>query len=117
MTTSYEKFILDEESIQRVLRVMEGINGFDLDISLDLIQELAHSGQYLIHANTLENFKLRWRPTISNWDSYDDWEKSGAPDIAVKANRKFKQILRNAPDSLLDKEVDHALQFYMKSLE
>ena len=96
---------------------MEGISGFDLDISLDLIQDLAHSGQYLMHASTLENFRLRWRPTISNWDSYDDWEKNGAVDIAVKANRKFKQILKNEPDSLIDKDVDDALQAYMESLE
>ena len=117
MTTSYEKFILDEESIRRVLRVMEGIGGFDMDISLDLIQDVAHSGQYLIHANTLENFRERWRPTISCWDSYENWEKNGSPNIAVKANQKFKQILKNAPESLLDKDVDHALQAYMKSLE
>ena len=116
MTTSYEKFILDEESILRVLRVMEGISGFDLDISLDLIQDIAHSGQYLINTNTLENFRERWRPTISCWDSYDDWAKSGALDVAVKANRKFKEILKISPDSLLDEDVDNALKSYMEGL-
>ena len=95
---------------------MEGISGFDLDISLDLIQDIAHSGQYLINTNTLENFRERWRPTISCWDSYDDWAKSGALDVAVKANRKFKEILKISPDSLLDEDVDNALKSYMEGL-
>lgn len=113
MTTSYEKFILDEEMIRRVIRVSQGIDTSDKALSVDVIQEVGSQGTYLTHPNTFEHFRSLWQPTVSDWDSYDDWTKAGAEDVAVRANRKYKEVLQNAPETLIDSELDKVLKDYM----
>lgn len=115
MTTSYEKFIIDEEMIRRVLHIHKGIDTTDAALSVDVIQEIGHTGSYLMHTNTFEHFRERWTPTVSEWGSYDEWVSQGSEDVVVKANRRYKEILAKAPESLIDKELDKALQLYIQN--
>ncbi len=114
MATSYEKFIIDEELISRVMRIKQGIDTSDVALAVDVIQEVAHNASYLMHMSTFENFRTLWTPTISDWESYDDWEQAGSEDVAMRANRKFKEILQKAPATLLDPAADQELQAYIK---
>lgn len=114
MATSYEKIIIDEELIRRVKRIRNGIDTSDQALAVEIIQEVGHGGTYLTHESTFAGFRDFWSPTVSNWDSYQDWLAQGAQDVAVTANKKYKEILAKAPESLLDPEVDKALQRYLK---
>jgi trimethylamine--corrinoid protein Co-methyltransferase len=40
--------------------------------------------------------------------------ETGSEDVTVRANRKYKEILQNAPETLIDPEVDQALNDYIK---
>lgn len=106
MITSYEKFILDVESIERVLRAMRGIDGNDLDMSVELIQQEAHTGNYLMNRATFTRFKDRWRPPLTKWQRYDQWKNEGMPDAAARATQRCQEILTNCPESLLPPDVD-----------
>jgi len=114
MTTSYEKFIIDEELISRVRRISQGINTSDEALSVDIIQEVGHTGNYLSHMSTFENFRSLWTPSVSDWGNFSDWKNGGSEDVVVRANRKFKEILAKAPNTFLDKDVDKELQGYIK---
>lgn len=114
MATSYEKFIIDEELISRALRIKQGIDTSDAALAVESIQEVAHAGSYLMHPDTFDNFRSIWLPRVSNWDSYDEWKESGAEDVTVRANRKYKEILQNAPESLLDPDLDKELKYYIE---
>ncbi|SHI37103.1 trimethylamine methyltransferase family protein [Desulfosporosinus lacus] len=109
MTTSYEKFIIDEELIRRVRRISQGIDTSDEALAVDVIQEIGHTGTYLSHISTFEKFRSLWTPTISDWGNYSDWKNAGSEDVVIKANRKYQHILQNAPETLLDSETDKAL--------
>jgi trimethylamine--corrinoid protein Co-methyltransferase len=114
MTTSYEKYIIDEEMISRVLHIYKGIDTSDEALAVDVIQEMAQSGNYLMHTNTFEHFRESWTPIVSEWDSYEEWQKRGSEDVVIRANRKYKEILNNAPESMIDKALDEDLQAYIK---
>lgn len=114
MATSYEKFIIDEELIRRVRRISQGIDTSDEALAVDVIQEVGHTGTYLTHMSTFEKFRSLWTPTVSDWGNYTDWVNSGSEDVVVRANRKFKQVLQNAPDTLLDAETDKALLTFIE---
>jgi trimethylamine--corrinoid protein Co-methyltransferase len=116
MTTSYEKIIIDQELFSRVLRIWGGIDTSVEAMSLDIIQEVGPMGSFLTHPNTFEHFRERWSPTISDWDSREDWEEKGSEDVLIKANKKVKEILANAPEKLLDSEVDKELKAYMEKV-
>jgi trimethylamine--corrinoid protein Co-methyltransferase len=53
-------------------------------------------------------------PGLSDWESYASWQEKGSEDVAAKANRKFKEILASAPQTLIDPEADQALNVYMQ---
>ncbi len=57
------------------------------------------------------------RATVSCWDAYSDWERDGAEDVAVRANRVYKERLRHCPDALIDSELDNQLKQYMLEIE
>ncbi len=113
LTTCYEKIIIDEEMISRVLRVMKGMDTSEEAMSVDVIKEVAQTGSYLLHSNTFEHCKELWSPTISFCGSYEEWEEQGSEDVVVRANRKYKEILQNCPETLIDPETDKALQLYL----
>lgn len=116
MATSYEKFIIDEEIIKRVMRISQGMDTSDKALSIDVIQEVGSAGSYLTHTNTFEHFRSLWTPSISDWDSYEDWEKAGSEDVVVRANKKYKEILQNAPETLIDAELDNELKAFMDAV-
>ena len=113
MTTSYEKLMVDLEIVSRVMRLREGIDTSDKEQVVNLIQEIGHQGDYLTHLDTLTHFRCRWLPAVSDWESYETWLEKGCEDVAAKANRKFKEILAAAPQTLIGPQVDRALQDYI----
>ena len=116
MTTSYEKLILDLELMSRVIRIRNGMDTSQKDRDLKVIQEIGQSGDYITHPDTLARFGEQWRPSMSTWEPYENWQSSGAEDVAMRANRKYKEILEAAPQSLIDPEVDKALKEYIQQV-
>jgi trimethylamine--corrinoid protein Co-methyltransferase len=117
MTTSYEKFVIDEEMINRVVRVTRGISSFDNDTFVDVIQDVGHSGCYLTHPSTFKHFRERWQPTVSYWNTYEKWVEAGSEDVVVRANRRFKEMLDDSPETMIDKELENDLLHYMKKVK
>lgn len=116
MTISMEKTIIDDEVIARVRRILDGLRIDEETFSMDLIKEVKHGGSYLMHKSTLKNFKAGWQPSISDWNSYEVWQKSQYPDIEKRAEVRAKEIIENATP-LLDPSVAKSLQEYISSCE
>lgn len=116
MTTSYEKFIIDEELIKRIMRIKQGVQVSEAELSIDAIQDIGHKGSYLTHQSTFDNFRNRWMPTISDCNSYSDWLILGSEDVVTRANREYRRILCAAPETLLPVETEKALNKFMSSI-
>lgn len=113
MTVSYEKHIIDEEIIKRCLYMREGIDLSDEALSVDIIKEVGPGGTYLTHPNTFEHFRETFDNSISECESYADWEAEKL-DVIQRANARFKEILANAPETMLDQTTDQDLRNYME---
>lgn len=116
MTVSYEKFILDEEILSRVLRIMDGIDTSNENEDEEAIKEIGHSGTYLTHQTTFDYFRECWKPTVSTWDTYNDWRDKGSQGIAVKANKKYKEILNRPQEIKIHPEADKDLQIFINKM-
>lgn len=115
MTVSYEKFMIDEELLSRMLRIIKGIEINDEAFDISIIQEIGQTGSYLMHPTTAARCRDMWTPTIADWNSYAGWEAAGCEDILVRANRRYKKVLEGCPDSLLDAKTDKALTEFIAS--
>lgn len=115
MTVSYEKFMIDEEMISRMLRIMEGVETTEEDFDISAIQEIGQTGSYLMHPSTASKCRSLWTPTLADWNSYAAWEAAGAEDILVRANRKYKEVLSGCPESLLSPGVNEEMSRFIAS--
>jgi len=115
MTTSYEKIIIDEELFKRISRIHCGMDTSIIEEPSSLIQEIGSGGNFLFQSYTLHHCRDMWRPTVSNWDSYIGWEATGSPDTMKRANKIWKERLDEAPELLIDDELEKDLQRYIRS--
>ncbi|RLB94457.1 MAG: hypothetical protein DRH26_01185 [Deltaproteobacteria bacterium] len=117
MTNSFEKFILDEEMISRVLRFMEGMNQstekLGEDLGLEVIKDIGPKGSFLYHPTTMAGCRNTWRPNVSSWDNYDKWIESGSKDVGQVAAQKVEQILAASPESILDPDIESELENFI----
>ncbi len=118
MTLSFEKMIIDQELISRVLRIQKGVDDLPgtADAAAEIIQEVGCNGSYLTHPSTFKGCRNMWTPTMSDWQSHDVWAASGSESLVVRANKKLKAVLENAPESFLEKELDADLSKFVNAL-
>lgn len=114
MTISLEKMIIDQEIISRALRIKEGVTFSEEALAVEAIQQIGHGGNYLTHPETFKACRSMWSPSISDWESFDGWKTAGSQDIVVRANKKVKEILASAPESLLDSHLYNDLTLYIQ---
>jgi trimethylamine--corrinoid protein Co-methyltransferase len=116
MTISFEKFVLDEEMFRRVLCIKEGLAMSELSDSVSAIQEVGIGGEFLSHQDTLTNFRSRWVPDVSSWDSHGEWEAAGSKDAVQVAGEVLEEVLAQAPENVLDPVIDRELQVYKEKV-
>lgn len=113
MSTSYEKWILDEELLSRTHVLASGLGGFDRDAVFDTINAVPHSGNYLMEKSTFEACRGIWKPGVSFWQPYQDWEKQ-KPDLIETAHEKWKKRISECSAPLLDPGLDAELSEFIQ---
>jgi len=116
-TTSYEKWILDDELLDRLRVFSAGIDQVATDSCLDMMITLGPGGSYLQHPSTLQNCRSLYMPEISDWNTFEDWEKSSRRDLLRIAHEKCERILESCETMVLPAEVDHEIEAYIKFLD
>ena len=116
-TTSYEKWILDDELLDRLRCFSAGIDQIAVENCLDLMIELGPSGDYLQQPSTFQNCRALYMPEISDWNPFEDWEKAGKKDVLQSAHEKCDRILNKCEALCLPAEIDHEIDAYIKAVQ
>jgi trimethylamine--corrinoid protein Co-methyltransferase len=115
-TTSYEKWILDDELLDRLRHFSAGIDQVAVENCLDMMIAVGPGGDYLQHASTLRNCRSLYMPEISDWNSFEDWKKAGERDVLRIAHEKCSRILEENQAMVLSAEVDKEIEAYFKAI-
>ena len=116
LTVSFEKTVIDDEIIGRLRRIMKGIDVSEESLSVDVIMEIGHGKDFLMHDSTLEHMRDGWQAEIADWNRYDQWRNLPYPDMERRANAKVQEILGNARQ-LLEPSVAKELEKYIAQAE
>ena len=82
--------------------------------ALDAIREVGPGAHFLASAHTRANFEAAFfRPKNADAKSYEQWLADGAKDSAQRANERWKRLLRDYEQPVLDPAVDEALEDYL----
>lgn len=116
MTVSFEKTLIDDEVISRVRRIVKGLEINDEAFSVDIIMEVDHGKDFLMHDSTLDNFDKSWKTSISDWNDYDRWNKLRFKEIEQRASIRVREII-DAAEPLISNSDAKALADYIERFE
>ncbi len=91
----YASALLQNEFLDMVLKVVNGIQISEANIAYDVIKEVGPAGEFITHEHTLQNFKKMSKTTLMNRQDRDQWVLSGSNEIADLAYEKSLEILES----------------------
>ena len=93
LTWDYASAYLQNEFIEMILKVVNGIQVSEETMVMDVIRDVGPAGEYITHEHTYQNFKNLSHPQLMDRDNRENWEAAGSPDIAELAYAKSLDIL------------------------
>ena len=109
---SFEAFLIDNEMLGHVHRMIRGIEVTDETIGIEAIREtVKETGHFLSAEQTLRSMQSDYYyPIFADRADPKTWEENGAPSIEKIANRKVKEILRTHRPQYLSAKADEAIR-------
>jgi trimethylamine--corrinoid protein Co-methyltransferase len=118
MSCSYEQYVIDNEMLGMVARVLEGIRVTPDTLSFEQIKEVGPRGNFMGLHHTLNHIRSEhYLPRLFDRTTYDTWEAKGAKDIQEVAREKAREILATHQVEPLPGEVKEELAAIIKNAE
>lgn len=112
-TISLEKMMFDDEIIGMMRRIDQGAVVNEDTLAFDVTKEVGPQGQFLTHVHTFSHFRTEfYHPILSDRNNPDQWQADGALTAEKRANARWKKMLEEYVEPVLDKDVDAALRKY-----
>ena len=114
LTASYEKLVLDVEILQQVMEFLEPVK-FDKDeLGFEAMKEVPSGGHFFGIDHTLQRYESAfYRPMLSDWTNYENWELAGAKDALTRATEIWQKALEEYQEPPMDPAIREELDAYM----
>lgn len=110
LSMGYEKFIMDADQAGMLAVMLKGVDMSVNAQALDAFREIGPGAHFLGATHTQANFESAfYRSEIADNNSFEQWEEEGSMDCAMRANKKWKQMLKDYEAPELDQGIDEAL--------
>ncbi|MEZ5773951.1 MAG: trimethylamine methyltransferase family protein [Hyphomicrobiaceae bacterium] len=114
LTMSYEKFVLDADHCGMMHRFAEGIALDDNGFAMDGFREVGPGSHFFGCSHTMANYETAFHePELSDNQSFEKWQEMGSEDAAIRANRRWKEMLAAYEPPPLDPGIDEALKAFI----
>jgi len=93
-TLSYEKMVVDNDSVGMALRAVKGVEVSKETLATDIIREVGPGGHFLDHPHTVAHVRNEFYfPKLSDRQQRVVWEEEGSKDTFTRAHEEAKRIL------------------------
>jgi trimethylamine--corrinoid protein Co-methyltransferase len=114
LIASYEKFVIDCETLQQVIHYMKPVPTTEADIAVDAIREVGPRGHFFGAEHTQERYETAfYSPFLSDWRNFESWSAHGSIETPRRANAIWKQILQEYEPPPLDPAVQEELRAFV----
>ena len=114
LCASYEKFIMDCETLQQMIVYMRQIGASEADVAFEAIKEVGPRGHFFGAQHTQERYETAfYSPFLSDWSNFESWEEAGAVQTPERANRLWKKILAEFEAPALDAAIVEELAAFV----
>lgn len=88
---NYAKFILDEQSCLTAKRAIEQVWTDDQAWYSDLVREMGHTANYMMHPETARHCRSFFTPQVFTKENHAKWRQRDDMDIVTRAQAAFEQ--------------------------
>ena len=114
LTISYEKLLLDADYLGGLHTFMKGLSLDDNALAMDAFREVGCGNHFFGCEHTQRNYESAfYESELADTQAYENWKDQGEEDAVRRANRKWKQMLRDYEPPEFDRSLDEELQSYM----
>lgn len=108
---SYEQFVIDNEIIGMIHRILSGIRIDEDTLGFNVINDVGPGGNYMTEDHTIDHMMSEFfYPNLSVRCNFDIWEERGRPDMLSRAHTLVKRILEEGRESRLDTDMIPAIK-------
>jgi len=102
---SYEQFVIDNEVIGMVHRMLAGIKVNEETLAFDVIQQVGPGGNFVAEDHTIDHMMDEFfYPELSVRCNFDIWEERGQPDMLRRAKETVNRILEEGKEGIMEQE-------------
>ena len=114
LTASFEKLVLDVEMLQMMIEFLKPIVVNEQELGFDAIEGVPPGGHFFGEPHTLERYEHAfYRPLVSNWQNYENWQIAGGKDATQRATDLWKQALNEYEEPAMDCAIREQLDAYV----
>ena len=96
---SYEQYVIDNENIGMIQRIIDGIKVDKDTLGFDVIENVGPGGNYVMEDHTVEHMMDEFfYPDLTVRCNFDIWEERGRPNMLSRANELVQNILSERED-------------------
>jgi trimethylamine--corrinoid protein Co-methyltransferase len=100
---SYEQYVIDNEIIGMIKRILAGIKVDERTLGFDVIRKVGPGGSYFVEEHTIEHMMDEFfYPDLSVRCNFDIWEERERPSMLSRAIDFVDEILEDGSEGLLD---------------
>ncbi len=115
LTASYEKFVMDCETLQQIMHYMRPVPVSEDDVAIEAIREVGPRGHFFGATHTQARYETAfYSPFLSDWRNFERWSLDGAVETPRRANRIWKQILAEFEPPPLDPAIAEELASFVE---
>jgi len=121
MALDYGKLLMDNEINLTIKYVLRGFAVNEETLSVELIKEVGHAGNFLTHPSTFKHFRDAMSPQLMNRENYEEWRSKGGTSLHERALDKAKSIVESHQpppiSSQAQKEIEDIIRETEKELK
>jgi len=115
LCASYEKFVMDCETLQQVMHYMKPIGTAAEDIAVEAIADVGPHGNFFDSDHTRARYTTAfYAPFLSDWRNFEGWQLAGAEQAPQRANRQWKAILAEFEPPPMDVAIKEELAAFVE---
>ena len=96
---SYEQYVIDNENIDMIQRILSGIDVNDDTLALDVISSVGPGGNYVMEEHTVDHMMDEFfYPSLGVRCNFDVWEERNRPNMLKGAAEMVQKTLRECQE-------------------
>jgi trimethylamine--corrinoid protein Co-methyltransferase len=111
MTASYEKYVMDNEILGEVMRVLKGVEVTDETLAIDVTASVGPGGNFVAEDHTFDHMREEhFMPTVADRQPRDNWNKAGKKDTYVRCREIALEALKTHKPVPVEESVVKAIR-------